>query len=171
MTAQTDNQETRPTSTSIPTTDCTPINQSGDDNDNHRGNRADEGVRHTNSGDNGNHYGQANNSSDDCNSGNSGTNASNNNNSGTNGSNNNGGANQANSGTDTNDNCSTGNDHASTGSGGDDGGNDGGHLAALVTVDLDIGHSGIDLDIGLGDCGPLLAIDVDLNFGNDCSVA
>jgi hypothetical protein len=86
MTAPTNTQETCPTPTSTPPADCSPTNRSDDANDNHRGNRGDDGGRQSNSGDNGNHYGQASNSSDDCNSGNSGTNGSANNNSGTNGS-------------------------------------------------------------------------------------
>jgi hypothetical protein len=63
---------------------------------------------------------------------------------------------------------SRGPDHGHGRSNGNDSGGDG-HHAALITADVDVGHLiNLDVDVGGGDCGSLLAIDVDLNIGNDC---
>ena len=43
------------------------------------------------------------------------------------------------------------------------------HQGALITANVDLGCNGLEVnaDVGAGDCGGLLSIDLDLNLGND----
>ena len=49
------------------------------------------------------------------------------------------------------------------------GGCDYSHQGALITANVDLGCNGLEVnaDVGAGDCGGLLSIDLDLNLGHD----